>query len=199
MNSDGIKRIALTFDDGPSEGDSTDTILAILEKYGIAATFCVVGRMVERYSDKVVAEYRAGHLIENHSQTHPEFSRLTYDEMADEIDSVTAQIERLGIPASKYFRPPYGDGDGVALATILNDRGLTPLYWSIDPLDWAIDDAGTVHRNAMAALRASWNFGRFANIMLFHDTLPHTARVIDILIPELQAEGCRFVLVDAIV
>jgi peptidoglycan-N-acetylglucosamine deacetylase len=199
VNSDRIKRIALTFDDGPSDSDSTDNILTVLDKYGVAATFCVVGRMVESHPEKVIMEYRAGHLIENHSRTHPEFSKLTYDQMAGEIDSVTAQIELLGIPAPKYFRPPCGDHDGATLTNILNYRGLTPLYWSIDPLDWAINDVETVHRNAVAALRASWNFSRTTNILLFHDTLPHTPRVIDMLIPELQAEGCRFVPVDAII
>jgi peptidoglycan-N-acetylglucosamine deacetylase len=199
MNGDSSKLIALTFDDGPSGSDSTERILAVLDKYGVSATFCVVGTMIDNNADKVVAEFQAGHLIENHSRTHPEFSTLDYDHMAQEIDSVTAQIEGLGIPTPDYFRPPYGDGDGATLAQVLSERGLTPLYWSIDSRDWEIPDAETVHRNVMNDLQAEWDAGKLSNIILFHDIQPHTPDVIDALIPDLQSAGCEFVLVDAIV
>lgn len=193
------KRIALTFDDGPSGTESTENILALLEKYDIKATFCVVGSMIANNPGKVVAESDAGHLIENHSRTHPEFSSLTPDQMADEIDSVTQQLRDLGIDDPDYFRPPYGDGDGAALATILSERGLTPLYWTIDSRDWEIPNAETVHQNVLNDLRNAWNAGLLDNIILFHDIQPHTPDVIDALIPDLQDEGCEFVLVDAIV
>jgi len=196
---DAVKRIALTFDDGPSGSDSTENILALLEKYDIKATFCVVGMMIDNNPDKVTAEFDAGHLIENHSRTHPEFSSLTADQMAGEIDYVTQQLRDLGIPDPDYFRPPYGDGDGAALATILNERGLTPLYWTIDSRDWEIPDAETVHQNVLRDLRNAWDAGRMDNIILFHDIQPHTPNVIDALIPDLQDEGCEFVFVDALV
>lgn len=194
-----VKRIALTFDDGPSGSDSTENILALLEKYGIKATFCVVGTMIANNPGKVVAESDAGHLIENHSRTHPEFSSLTPDQMAGEIDSVTQQLRDLGIDDPEYFRPPYGDGDGAALATILDQRGLTALYWTIDSRDWEIPDAETVHQNVLRDLRSAWDAGRLDNVILFHDIQPHTPDVIDALIPDLQDERCEFVLVDEIV
>lgn len=198
MSANQGRLVALTFDDGPSDGDSTDRILAILNNYGISATFCVVGRQVESHPGKVTAEYRAGHLIENHSRTHREFSTLTYGQMVDEIDSVTAQIQGLGIPAPRYFRPPCGDGDGETLDRVLNERGLTALYWSIDSRDWEIHDVDTVHDNVLRDLRAGWDAGRRKDIVLFHDTQAPTPQVVDRLIPELLAEGCHFVLADAI-
>lgn len=197
--TNGNRVVALTFDDGPSGSDSTENILAVLDKYGINATFFLVGMMIENNPDKVISEYEAGHLIENHSRSHPEFSTLTYDQMVNEIDSVTAQIEDLGIPAPEYFRPPYGDGDGASLASILDERGLTPVYWSIDSRDWEIPDVDTVHQNVLRDLRAAWAANRLTNIVLFHDIQPHTPDVVDALIPDLQDEGCQFVLIDAIV
>jgi peptidoglycan/xylan/chitin deacetylase (PgdA/CDA1 family) len=196
--TDDTKRIALTFDDGPSGTESTESILALLDKYGVKATFFVVGTMIQANPDKVTAAYDAGHLIENHSRTHPEFSKLSADEMAAEIDSVTTQIRDLGIPDPDYFRPPYGDGDGATLSTILDERGLTPVYWTIDSRDWEIPDAETVHQNVLRDLRNAWGAGRLTNIILFHDIQPHTPDVIDALIPDLQDEGCEFVQVDAI-
>ena len=137
-------------------------------------------------------------LIENHSRTHPEFSRLSEAQMIDEIDSVTASIEALGIPAPLYFRPPYGDGDGSTLTNLLADRGLTPVYWTIDSRDWEIPDAAVVHANVLRDLRNAWNASRLTNVVLFHDIQPHTPDVIALVIPDLIDEGCEFVLVDAV-
>ncbi len=197
-NDDGTKRIALTFDDGPSGSSSTEEILALLDKYGIKATFFLVGQMIDANPDKVTAEFNAGHLIENHSRTHPEFSTLSRDQMVDELDTVTAQIRDLGIPQPQYFRPPYGDGDGSTLTALLEERGLTAVYWNIDSRDWEIHDVDTVHQNVLSDLQSAWDASRLTNVILFHDIQPHTPSVVDLLIPDLQNAGCQFVLIDAI-
>jgi len=194
----GSKIIALTFDDGPSQTNSTEQIHALLDKYGIKATFFVVGTMIDVNPDKVSAAHDAGHLIENHSRTHPEFSTLSRDQMVEAIDSVTAQIVDLGIPSPQYFRPPYGDGNGATLSDLLDERGLTAAYWSIDSRDWEIPNAETVHQNVLRDLRNAWDASRMTNIVLFHDIQPHTPTVIDLLIPDLQDEGCEFVQIDAV-
>jgi len=195
---DATKRIALTFDDGPSGTSSTESVLDLLDTYGINATFFVVGLMIERNPEKVKAAFDRGHLIENHSRTHPEFSGLSEAQMIEEIDSVTAQIEALGIPTPQYFRPPYGDGDGSTLTSLLADRGLTPVYWTIDSRDWEIPDAAVVHANVLRDLRNAWGASQMTNIVLFHDIQPHTPAVIDMLIPDLLGDGCEFVMVDAV-
>lgn len=192
------KRIALTFDDGPSQSGSTDEVIALLEKYGVKATFFVVGMMIDANPAQVQRAHDAGHLIENHSVTHPEFSTLSADGMAGEIDPVTQKIVDLGIPAPQYFRPPYGDRDGAALSAILEDRGLQALLWTIDSRDWEIHDPDTVYENVMSDLRDAWDREELTNIILFHDIQPHTPSVIDRLIPDLLAEDCDFVQVDAI-
>jgi peptidoglycan/xylan/chitin deacetylase (PgdA/CDA1 family) len=80
----------------------------------------------------------------------------------------------------------------------LRERDLSALYWSVDSYDWKIHDADIVHQNVLRDMHAEWDARRFANVILFHDTQAPTPRVVDMLVPELQAEGCRFVLVDAI-
>jgi peptidoglycan/xylan/chitin deacetylase (PgdA/CDA1 family) len=192
------KRIALTFDDGPSQSGSSDEILALLDKYGVKATFFVVGSMIEANPDQVQREHDAGHLIENHSVTHPEFSGLSEDQMIEEIDQVSQQIEDLGIPRPDYFRPPYGDQDGDTLSTILEERGLIAVLWTIDSRDWEISDPDVVHDNVMSDLRDAWDRDELTNIILFHDIQAHTPAVIDRLIPDLLAEDCEFVQIDAI-
>ena len=191
------KIVALTFDDGPST-TSTDEILALLDKYGIKATFFVVGEQVSYKGERTRAAFDAGHLVENHSYTHPEFSSLSADDMADQIDRTTAQITGVGAPTPTYFRPPYGDGDGASLAQILSDRGMTPVYWTIDSRDWELDDVEQIHQNVLSDLQAQWDNGNLTNIVLFHDIQPHTPSIVDLVIPDLQNAGVEFVRIDAI-
>lgn len=196
--ADTTRRVALTFDDGPST-TSTDQILALMNKYGIKTTFFVVGQMVENNGERSKAASDAGHLVQNHSFTHPEFSKLSADQMASEIDRTTAAMEALGLPAPVYFRPPYGDGDGATLAGILDERGLTPVYWTIDSRDWELPDVEQIHQNVLADLQAQWDRSNLTNIVLFHDIQAHTPAVVDLLIPDLVAAGCQFVRIDEIV
>ncbi len=196
--ADETKLVALTFDDGPAT-TSTDRVLALMESFGIKTTFFVVGQMVENNGSRTKAALDAGHLIANHSFTHPEFSKLSADGMASEIDRTTAAMVAVGIPVPSYFRPPYGDRDGAALAAILDQRGMTPVYWTIDSRDWEMPDVETIHQNVLADLRVQWDRSNFTNIVLFHDIQTHTPDVIEALVPDLIAAGCRFVRIDEIV
>ncbi len=202
VEDDSTKQIALTFDDGPSMAstdNSSQAVLDVLAKYGIKATFFVVGQQVDGNPSMVVNEFEAGHLVENHSVTHPEFSTLTEQQMIDEIDTVNKRLDEIGVPVPKYFRPPYGDGDGGTLTALLSDRGLTPVYWDIDSRDWELPDVEQVHQGVLHDLQAAWDSGKLTNIVLFHDIQPHTHAIVDLLIPELQAAGCQFVMIDAVV
>ncbi|GAC1475663.1 MAG: hypothetical protein PVSMB8_00500 [Vulcanimicrobiaceae bacterium] len=195
---DSQKRIALTFDDGPSGSGSTEQILALFDRFGIRATFFVVGRQVEANPAQVRRAFDAGHLISNHSVSHPQFSNLTRDDMVAEVDPVNAALEALGIPVPRYFRPPYGDRDGSDLADVLDERTMRSVLWTIDSRDWEIHDADTVYRNVLRDLRQAWQQGNATNIVLFHDIQPHTPSVVESLIPDLVDDGCAFVQVDAV-
>ena len=194
---DEPNRVALTFDDGPST-TSTDEVLALMEKYGIKTTFFVVGQMVANNGARSKRALDAGHLIANHSFTHPEFSKLSADAMASEIDSTTEAMAAFDIPAPQYFRPPYGDGDGSTLAQILDERGMTPVYWTIDSRDWELPSVDQIYQNVIADLQAQWDRSNFTNIVLFHDIQAHTPAVIDLVIPDLIAAGCDLVRIDEI-
>lgn len=195
---DAQKRVALTFDDGPSGWGSTDRILALLDGFGIKATFFVVGGMIDSNPQLAQREANVGHLVENHSMTHPEFSTLGRDAMIAELDGTTQRIVDLGVDSPQFFRPPYGDRDGSTLTDLLDERGLTPMLWTIDSRDWEIPDADTVHQNVLRDLRAAWSAGEMTNVVLFHDIQPHTPDVIEALVPDLVDEGCVFVRVDAV-
>ena len=85
------KQLALTFDDGP---DPTCTlhILAILAKYGIRATFFVIGEQAERYPQIIRAEFAAGHLLGNHTYLHPNLDEISDSRLKWELNATQRLI-----------------------------------------------------------------------------------------------------------
>src|SRR5919199_1812607 len=91
--------VRLTFDDGPVRGNTpiviqgantpldgnTPAVLDVLRKYRVKATFFVVGEQVRKYPGLVRREYSEGHSIQNHSYTHPNLTKRTNSEIAQEL------------------------------------------------------------------------------------------------------------------
>lgn len=74
--SDDQPTVALTFDDGPNPY-YTSQILAVLQQYGVHATFFTIGEQVQAYPDLIQQEYAAGNVIGNHSWNHPDLTKLS--------------------------------------------------------------------------------------------------------------------------
>jgi len=131
--------VALTFDDGPSPL-YTMTVLSILQRYGVQATFFTIGEQVAAYPDIVRAEARAGMTVGNHSWDHiehPPFRDLPHGQMQDEMTKTTDALRAAGVDPY-VFRPPggtYGDEE-IATASSL---GMRVVLWSVDPQDWRDD------------------------------------------------------------
>jgi peptidoglycan-N-acetylglucosamine deacetylase len=128
------KKVALTFDDGPSV-PYTGQILALLRERQVKATFFVCGQNVERHSDiarRIVAE---GHAIGNHTYSHPFLYLLRRKAMAEEIDRAQLAIEKATGVRPKLFRPPYGIR-WFGLSSLLRERGLRMIMWSGTGFDW---------------------------------------------------------------
>ena len=111
------KKIAISFD-AAWGADKTRNILDILDSYEVHATFFLVGFWVEKYPDMVKEIYDRGHEIGNHSQNHPEMSKLSKQQMIQEITSVNEQIEAITGQAPTVFRPPYGDYSDAVVLTL---------------------------------------------------------------------------------
>jgi peptidoglycan/xylan/chitin deacetylase (PgdA/CDA1 family) len=103
--------VVFTFDDGPNErSDTTARILDILERHGIKAYFCVIGKQVEKNPELARRMRDGGHVIVNHSYSHPNPLPLGKAETLKEIEMADRAIgTALGIRnyKSEYFRPPY--------------------------------------------------------------------------------------------
>ena len=186
------KAVALTFDDGP--GEDTPQVLDILKASGVRATFFLCGRNVERYPDCARRIADEGHEIANHTYTHPRLLGRTPGKIAWEIDRAQKLIEHATGHQPIWFRPPYGLR-WFGLSTILRQRGLRAVMWSVNGRDWKRPaDAITQHLLRQTHAGA---------IILLHDGVPPGEKgdrlpTVDALpaILRLLGERYRFVTIS---
>jgi len=128
------RKLSITFDDGPNPS-LTPELLDLLERYNAKATFFVIGKFARECADLVRETAARGHLIGNHTQTHPNLFWLSPAAIRDEMEQCTGVIGKvLGAPP-KWFRPPYGFRNPwvVPAATKLSMR---TVMWTLLPGDW---------------------------------------------------------------
>ncbi|TMO64181.1 polysaccharide deacetylase [Pseudoalteromonas aurantia] len=188
------KSLALTFDDGPSK--YTNDILSVLRKHNVKASFFMTGKSL--YRDQVIAKnvYRQGHLIGNHTFSHPWASQKNnFNLMYLQIRKTQNIMEDVLGFKPQYFRPAFGDITDLQLK-IINRYGCEVIGWSIDTQDWFYDDnPKKIANNALSNLHNE-------AIILLHDgggSRISTTKAIDILIRKAKAQGYRFVTIDALV
>lgn len=99
--------VALTFDDGPDPAYTPD-VLAILDEFGVPATFFMIGRAATAHPRLVAQVRRAGHAIGNHTADHLWLDGRGGDEVAAQIRGGDTALGALGVPTPSLFRPPRG-------------------------------------------------------------------------------------------
>lgn len=184
------KRIALTFDDGP-DLINTPQILDILRDEQVSATFFVLGQKVERYPEMTRRISPEGHLVANHSRTHPDFAELSNEEiLALELDPTSKAVERITGYYPMIMRPPYGSlrQDSV---TYLRERGWQIVRWSLDTFDW--DSSRNSPEEIIGRIKTDHHNGA---IVLMHCNGPTTIQALPEIIRFLRDLGYHFVTVD---
>lgn len=193
--------VALTYDDGPNDA-ATMQLLDVLARHNVRASFFMIGRFVHQRPQIVRAVHTAGHLIGNHTMTHPWLAWQPERIIRDELRGCNQALEDvLGAPV-RYMRPPHGAHRPAVLRTA-RELGLTLVQWNVMGNDWApIGPDGVLHK-VQGGLRLVRARGRGANILL-HDGYDQrmgadrsaTVEATDRLLTELTASGSRFVTVD---
>lgn len=181
------KEIALTFDDGPHPA-YTPRILAILKKYKVPATFFLVGEMAEKYPELVRAEIEAGHSVGNHTYHHVSLPKIPAEFVATEIKSCGEVLKNITGRAPRLFRPPGGEYD-VDSAQTSEALGYIMVLWTDDPGDYASPGEQII-------LSRTLNKATNGGIILIHDGIEQTIRMLPQIILNLQTRGYRFVTVD---
>ncbi|MGN1095796.1 MAG: polysaccharide deacetylase family protein [Eubacteriales bacterium] len=184
------KKIALTFDDGPHPY-KTRKILDILDKYGVKATFFIIGVNAEKYPQIVLEEVSRGHEVGNHSYSHTRLSKCTPEEVKNEIDKTDRIILNAAGVKPRLFRPPEGAYSPEIVKTAA-ELEKTTIIWTVDTLDWAKASCEDIVKNIKTNIR-------YGSIILFHDFTgdgTHTADALEKIIPYLKNEGYEFVTVS---
>jgi peptidoglycan/xylan/chitin deacetylase (PgdA/CDA1 family) len=156
----GLRRVAITFDDGPSE-PYTSRVLDILDEYQVKATFFMVGRNVEKFPEVARGVAGAGHEIGNHTHNHSSLLLDTPRRIAMELAMGEEAIVRGTGVTPRLFRPPYGANTRWIVTQALR-RGYVVTKWSVNAGDW---------RKASAERIARKTLSRVGNgaIILMHD------------------------------
>lgn len=183
---DGPMAIALTIDDGPS-AVYTPQVLRLLHKYGVTATFCMVGARVTAHPGIAREVADAGHAIVNHTWTHARLSALTPAAVQDQMSRASDAIHNVTGRRPGMFRAPYGAWSPAVLK-LCEQMQLAPLDWSVDPQDWANPGVNAIVTTIMRNTRSG-------SIILEHDggrNRSETVAALSIVLPRLLAAGFRF-------
>jgi peptidoglycan/xylan/chitin deacetylase (PgdA/CDA1 family)/uncharacterized caspase-like protein len=193
------KTVALTFDDGPHPR-YTEQVLALLRKYGLRACFFELGVNLgtvdgEDVKLKATAEIskrvlEAGHVIANHSYSHPVLPRLTEAARDSEIDRTTLLLEKVAGHKPDLFRAPYGARNKQIIDRVTSE-GLHSVMWTVDSLDWADPIPESIAMRVLHELNQKQK-----GIILFHDIHKQSVAALPAVIEELQRQEYQFVTYD---
>ncbi|MFE2173367.1 polysaccharide deacetylase family protein, partial [Kitasatospora sp. NPDC059462] len=182
----GQRVVALTIDDGP-DPRHTPTVLALLEQYGIRATFFLIGENATEHTGLVREIAARGHHIANHTWTHPDLRSLSEGKVRDELERTSDLLHRTTGKVPSWFRAPGGDWSSTALR-VSAELGMRPMAWSVDPRDWARPGTGVITDRILRDVRPG-------AIVLNHDgggDRSQTVAALKTYLPVLIDSGYHF-------
>lgn len=180
-------KIAITFDDGPSE-KYTPQLLDGLKERNVKVSFFVIGKMAEANLKLLQREKDEGHLIGNHTYNHVDISKMSDEAAISEIQKTNKIIEKATKEHVDYFRAPFGSWK----KKLVERMNVFPVSWSVDPLDWTTENTDEIVNKVVTRVKEN-------DIILLHDcyksSVDAALRIIDIL----KKEGYEFVTVDEMI
>jgi len=190
----GSKQIALTYDDGPND-PHTLRLLDVLAKHDVRATFFLIGRYVQRRPDLVRDLVKAGHVVGNHTFTHPHLVVSAAVETRNQLEECQRAVEEVTGATPRLFRPPFGGRRPVTLR-IARSLGLEPILWNVTSWDWETPPAEKIVQTCVRQMRGG-------DVILMHDgghrafgaDRSQSVLATNMLIERYKAEGYEFLTV----
>ncbi len=179
------KLVALTFDDGPS-GRFTRKLLEGLSERDTKATFFLCGYRMEQDPELTDRIYQEGHEIGLHGYSHKPMQNMSQADMIAELER-SASLLPDGCEAT-LLRCPGGTCSKCTQATA-GILGLALIHWSVDPRDWATNDAAAIEKEVLDHVQDG-------DIILLHDMSTSSVEAALVIVDELIAQGFRFVTVS---
>jgi peptidoglycan-N-acetylglucosamine deacetylase len=186
------RTVALTFDDGP-DPRWTPQVLAVLQRHGAVATFCMIEDNAAAHEALVKQVVAAGNRLCDHTRTHDEqLPDRTPEKITDEVVSAGTDLSAVagGAPV-EWYRAPGGNWS-TQIAELSADHGMQPLGWNVDPKDWERPGADAIVAAVQRELQEQAPDGA---IILLHDgggARDETVAALEKLIPRLAAQGYKF-------
>jgi peptidoglycan/xylan/chitin deacetylase (PgdA/CDA1 family) len=156
----GAKQLALTYDDGPND-PHTLRLLEVLAKHNVHATFFLIGRYVQQRPDIAREIVKAGHVVGNHTFTHPLLTFKSTAEIRQELSDCRKALQDTIGEHSDLFRPPFG-GRRLATLRIARELGLEPVMWNVTGYDWTAPPAAEIQKKCTSQIRGG-------DVILLHD------------------------------
>ncbi len=185
------KKIAISFD-AAWGAEYTSRIMDILEERDIKTTFFLVGFWMDKYPERVKEIAKRGHEVANHSTTHPNMSKLSREQIINEIMTTQEKIEKLaGDRSVRLLRPPFGDYNDLLIQTC-RELGFHVIQWDVDSLDWK--EMGVQHMFDRVTQRVD-----DGSIVLFHNNAKYITEALPLILDHLLAEGYDIVPVSELI
>lgn len=174
------KKVAISFD-AAWGADKTEQIMENLKEFDANATFFLVGFWVDKYGDMVKKIDEQGFEIGTHSNTHPDMTTLSKQAMSDELDLSISLIQNITNKKVELFRPPYGAYNNT-LIEVCEEKGLYPIQWDVDSLDWKGLSAQEIAQRIIGGVKSG-------SIILCHNNSDHIVEALPILLARLKQMG----------
>lgn len=185
------KVLYLTFDNGYENG-YTPKVLDVLKKEKVPAIFFVTGHYLTSEPELVKRMVNEGHLIGNHSWSHPDLTQVSNEKLKEELKKVKDETARITKQKEmKYLRPPRGILSERTMQ-LANEEGYTHVLWSLAFKDWLVDQQKGwkySYDNIMAQVHPG-------AVLLLHTVSKDNADALEKVIKDLKARGYTFKRID---
>lgn len=181
-----LKEVALTIDDGPKPETARD-MLNILGRYGVRATFFVVGSQVEKHPALVRRMMAEGHDVANHTYSHPRLAGMDGAAIKREIAECDKSVFKATGANTALFRPPGMRYDDLVLRTA-QDLGYITIHWNTAAQDFAPQPPEEIVRKITEQTSSG-------SVILLHGH-PDTVKAMPAILENLLSRGFRFVTVS---
>ena len=171
--------------------EDTQTLIDILARYNVKATFFVVGDWVEKYPESVKALHDAGHEVMSHSNHHDHYNSLTSEQIIADVTASNEKIASVTNVKPTLIRCPYGEYDDHVIAAI-RSTGMEPIQWDVDSLDWKDYDAPTIYQRVTSKVCPG-------SIVLFHNAALHTPEALPDILEYLINDGYTIVPISELI
>ncbi|MCL1914373.1 MAG: polysaccharide deacetylase family protein [Eubacteriaceae bacterium] len=191
LGDESNKIVYLTFDAGYENG-YTEKTLDILKKHNVKAAFFLVGHYINTQPELVSRMVNEGHIVANHTNTHPDMTKLNKTDFAKELAANAEAFKTAtGTEMANYYRPPSGKYNEENLK-MAQELGYTTVLWSSAYADWDNNKQPTVEQ-AFNKLMPRLHPGA---IVLLHLTSATNAEILDEYLTRAKQAGYTFKTLD---